>query len=94
MTYFILLFYESYFLALKQDFAEIEGMWSTAAQLATVLCSACLGYVPENRTEFKKQFLPDVLDSMLCVAEKIQAEVIKLGEVGNLIEFINESAHV
>eukprot|EP00794_Sanderia_malayensis_P003416 gene3416-3907_t len=67
-------------LALKQDFSDIQGGWNTATQLCTILCSACLGYIPDNKTEFKKQFLPDVVDSMLSVAEKIQAEIIKVGE--------------
>eukprot|EP00795_Rhopilema_esculentum_P014283 gene14283-5316_t len=65
------------YLALKQDFSSIEGCWHTAAELSTIICSACLGYVPEKKAEFRKKFLPDVVESMLNISEKIQAKVIE-----------------
>ena len=74
-------------LALKQDFSGIEGEWHTAAELATIICSACLGYVPENIIEFKKQFLPDVVESLLSIADKIQAVILKVDDVS----FLNSS---
>jgi len=64
-------------LALKQDFSEVDGSWHTAAELSTITCSACLGYVPENKIEFKQQFLPDVVASLLVVSERIQSLVLK-----------------
>ena len=66
---------------MKQDFTAIEGAWHTASELATIICSACLGYIPDDKVEFKKQFLPDVAESMLNIAEKIQVIVIKTREV-------------
>ena len=67
--------------ALKQDFSNIEGCWHTAAELSTIICSACLGYVPEKKAEFRKKFLPDVVESMLNISEKIQAKVIEETDV-------------
>ena len=69
------------FEALKQDFSEVDGSWHTAAELSTITCSACLGYVPENKIEFKQQFLPDVVASLLVVAERIQSLVLKTDDV-------------
>lgn len=66
---------------MKQDFTAIEGAWHTASELATIICSACLGYIPDNKVEFKKQFLPDVAESMLNISEKIQVIFIKTMEV-------------
>ena len=71
----------SFFTALKQDFSEIDGAWHSAAELSTIICSACLGYIPENKIEFKKQFLPDVVESLLAIAGKIQPLVLKTDDV-------------
>lgn len=60
------------YLALLQDFTPIEGGWSTAASLCSIICQCCDGAKLQASLEFNQTFLPNVLDNMLNLSFKIQ----------------------
>ena len=67
--------------ALKQDFVEIEGAWATAAKLSSILTASCAGFLPRDEAEYKKEFLPDVIDSLLTTASRIQENIARTKQV-------------
>ena len=60
--------------ALKQDFSSIEGQWTTAADLASLLCQCCTGVdLPDqSQQKFTGAFLPEALESLFILAGRIQ----------------------
>lgn len=58
-------------LALKQDFALINGGWNTAAKLGIILCQSCAGLDLPEVKDFRESFLPDVVENVLTLAAKL-----------------------
>lgn len=65
-------------LVLKQDYSRVEGGWTTAASLADILSSCCVGLNPKNDPEeFQSQILPSAVLNMLVLGRRIQARYIR-----------------
>ncbi|XP_063790110.1 IQ calmodulin-binding motif-containing protein 1 [Pseudophryne corroboree] len=65
-------------LVLKQDYSRVEGCWVTAANLADVLSTCCLGLDPKNDAEeFRTKLLPDAVLNMLVLGRRIQARYVR-----------------
>ncbi|XP_020338012.2 IQ calmodulin-binding motif-containing protein 1 isoform X1 [Oncorhynchus kisutch] len=58
--------------ALKLNYAKVEGGYATATQLAEILSSCCVGVDMGGDTEaFHRQLLPSVTDSLLSLASRL-----------------------
>ncbi|XP_072274015.1 IQ calmodulin-binding motif-containing protein 1 [Pyxicephalus adspersus] len=65
-------------LVLKQDYSRVEGGWTTAASLANILSSCCVGLNPKNGTEeFYSKTLPSAIPNLLVLGRRIQARYIR-----------------
>ncbi|XP_055772234.1 IQ calmodulin-binding motif-containing protein 1 isoform X2 [Salvelinus fontinalis] len=58
--------------ALKRNYANVEGGYATATQLAEILSSCCVGVDLGGDTEaFHRRLLPSVTDSLLSLASRL-----------------------
>ncbi|KAM5153212.1 IQ calmodulin-binding motif-containing protein 1 [Mantella aurantiaca] len=65
-------------LVLKQDYSRVEGGWATAASLADILSSCCVGLNPKNDAEeFHSEILPSAVLNMLVLGRRIQARYVR-----------------
>ncbi|XP_077993838.1 IQ calmodulin-binding motif-containing protein 1-like [Glandiceps talaboti] len=71
---------QSVLIALKQDFSQISGKWTTAASLAKILCQASVGIDPQESHEYYGLFLPEVIERLLILCRNIQHRYIKIPE--------------
>uniref|UniRef100_A0A8C8JS12 IQ calmodulin-binding motif-containing protein 1 n=1 Tax=Oncorhynchus tshawytscha TaxID=74940 RepID=A0A8C8JS12_ONCTS len=67
--------------ALKLNYAKIEGGYATATQLAEILSSCCVGVDMGGDTEaFHRQLLPSVTDSLLSLASRLMNRALGNGQ--------------
>ncbi|XP_068102309.1 IQ calmodulin-binding motif-containing protein 1 [Hyperolius riggenbachi] len=61
-------------LVLKQDYSRVEGGWATAASLADLLSTCCVGLNPKSDPEeFYAKLLPSAVLNMLVLGRRLQA---------------------
>ncbi|XP_018413588.1 PREDICTED: IQ calmodulin-binding motif-containing protein 1 [Nanorana parkeri] len=62
----------------KQDYSRVKGGWTTAASLADILSSCCVGLNPKNDAEeFRSKILPSAILNMLVLGRRIQARYVR-----------------
>lgn len=71
---------QSVLIALKQDFSQVHGKWTTAAQLAKILAHCAVGLDPPDSYDFHAIFLPEATERLLILARNIQHRYIKIPE--------------
>ncbi|KAM9305774.1 IQ calmodulin-binding motif-containing protein 1 [Gastrophryne carolinensis] len=65
-------------LVLKQDYSRVEGGWTTAASLADILSTCCVGLNPKNDAEeFYSKLLPSAVLNLLVLGRRIQARYLR-----------------
>ncbi|XP_072020773.1 IQ calmodulin-binding motif-containing protein 1-like [Amphiura filiformis] len=71
---------QSVLIALKQDFSQVNGKWTTAAQLAKILAHCAVGLDPPDSYEYHAIFLPEAAERLLILARNIQHRYMKIPE--------------
>ncbi|KAK2150495.1 hypothetical protein LSH36_403g03081 [Paralvinella palmiformis] len=67
--------------SLKQDFGQILNGWNLASKVASIVCQTCAGLEPPGSEKFYKESVPDIVNTLLIVAGKLQAKFIKTSDI-------------
>ncbi|KAJ8247080.1 hypothetical protein GJAV_G00258520 [Gymnothorax javanicus] len=67
--------------ALKYDYENVQGGYSTATQMAEILSSCCVGFHPvRKKEEFQNEVLPSAADNMISLAKRLMDKAVEVKE--------------